>query len=85
MLTYQRLIALLLLTIPALIAAFGWKIMREVYIDYAAYEQFQLISFLGGLLLFLLGVGFIGGWILHRDRKRNLVQPRFMERDEDEE
>ncbi|MEH7491627.1 DUF2627 family protein, partial [Neobacillus niacini] len=30
-----------------------------------------------GLILFIGGLGFVAGFIFHRDRKRNKVQTRF--------
>ncbi len=34
------------------------------------------IQFIVGLILFIAGTAFIGGFIVHRDRKRNLVKKR---------
>ena len=45
--------------------------------DNVANPAFGWLSFLGGLALFVIGIGFLGGWILFRDRKRNYVGPRF--------
>ncbi len=38
--------------------------------------SFDWLNFLVGLLLFAVGIGFLGGWIFFRDRKRNYVGPR---------
>ncbi|MMZ51076.1 hypothetical protein D1872_128040 [compost metagenome] len=65
--------------IPGAVAAYGFKTMRDtlyLYFD-PAINQFLLGKFLLGFVLFALGVAFIGGFILHRDRKKNLVQLRF--------
>lgn len=74
----QRLIALTILLIPGFIAALGIKLMRDMFFGIAQ-PPFSILwlQFLVGLLLFLFGLGFVGGFILHRDRKRNKVQPRF--------
>ncbi|HLR14182.1 MAG TPA: DUF2627 family protein, partial [Bacillota bacterium] len=32
------------------------------------------IQFIIGLLLFIFGLAFIGGFIVHRDRKKNLIK-----------
>ncbi|MNG41444.1 hypothetical protein D3C84_1306370 [compost metagenome] len=45
-----------------------------------AVRDFELGRFIGGLLLFGVGVGFIGGWTFFRDRKRNYVAPRFRQK-----
>lgn len=74
----QRMIALLILLIPGFIAALGIKWMRDTifYILHAPIPSL-IVQFLLGLFCFLVGLGFIAGFILHRDRKRNKVQPRF--------
>lgn len=69
-----RIIAILLLLIPGVISAFGIKLMRD-----ALFEEFfpifynTSIQFLIGFILFFLGLAFIGGFIYHRDKKRNLI------------
>ncbi|MDQ0156450.1 DUF2627 domain-containing protein [Robertmurraya andreesenii] len=75
-----RLFALLILVIPGVIAAYGIKLMRDMVfgITNGPFTSSLLwLQFLVGLLLFVVGLGFIGGFILHRDRKKNKVQPRF--------
>lgn len=86
---YQRMAALMVLAFFVLMGAYGWKLMREgtVYVLYllspdGSIETPELIQALlwhigfGGLL-FLAAVAFVGGYILHRDRKKKLVQARF--------
>lgn len=73
----MRLIAVLFLLIPGLIAAFGVKLMRDTM--FSTHYDLLLnngLQFFVGLVLFILGTGFIGGFILHRDRKRGLVKNR---------
>jgi hypothetical protein len=83
----QKLVALLIMVIPASIAVYGIKLMRDAFFFSFSPEAggFLWGKFLLGLLLFAVPVGFIGGFILHHDRKRNRVQPRFMQREEDDE
>jgi predicted membrane protein len=75
-----RLFALIIIyVIPGAIAAYGFKLMRDtlyLYFD-PNIHTFQTGQFLFGAVLFIVGVSFIGGYILHKDRKRRLVQPRF--------
>lgn len=84
----QKLVALLIMTIPAAIAVWGFKMMRDVlylYFD-PKINQFLWGKFLLGAVMFIVPIAFIGGFVLHHDRKRNRVQPRFMKQDpEDEE
>ncbi|TVY04484.1 DUF2627 domain-containing protein [Cohnella terricola] len=81
----QRLIAILLLVIPGIAAAYGFLLMKDSLYDYFAKigdasinaPDFAWIKFIGGAILFLAGVGFIGGWIFFRDRKHNYLSSRF--------
>ncbi|MGD8189098.1 DUF2627 domain-containing protein [Brevibacillus ginsengisoli] len=83
----QKIVALLIMVIPAAIAGFGIKLMRDVcylYFD-PDIHTFLWGQFSIGFILFTLPVAFIAGFILHHDRKRNRVQPRFMTPEEDDE
>ncbi|MBM7569720.1 DUF2627 family protein [Aquibacillus albus] len=74
----MRIIALLLLVLPGILATLGIKLMRDAaFAEFYPYFFHLSIQFIVGLLLFLGGLGFIGGFILHRDRKRNLTKGRF--------
>ncbi|WP_096201180.1 DUF2627 domain-containing protein [Bacillus sp. FJAT-45350] len=76
--TLQRFIALLILVIPAVIAGYGIKLMRDTVFQ-ILHQPFPFLSlqFISGLILTILGVAFIGGFIFHRDRKNNKIAPRF--------
>ncbi|MFD2762316.1 DUF2627 family protein [Lentibacillus juripiscarius] len=66
-----RIIAVLLLLIPGLVAAIGIKLMRDtLFNEFNALFINPGIQFAAGLLLFLGGLAFIGGFIVHRDRKK---------------
>ncbi|MGN7761649.1 DUF2627 domain-containing protein [Paenibacillus sp. 22594] len=82
-----RFIAILILVIPGLLAMKGFLMMKDDIFNYIsmhgddkATPVFAWLHFGGGLLLFLAGMSFLGGWILTRDRKRNYVGPRFKEK-----
>ncbi|GGG57014.1 DUF2627 domain-containing protein [Paenibacillus radicis (ex Gao et al. 2016)] len=82
-----RLIAVLFLVIPGVLACLGFLRMKNALFHYfsefgndAVVPDFQWLSFLLGLVMFAAGVGFIGGWIFFRDRKRNYVATRFKEK-----
>ncbi|WP_339324260.1 DUF2627 domain-containing protein [Paenibacillus sp. FSL W8-0194] len=87
-LVISRFIAILILVIPGLMAMTGFLFMKDaVFAFYSvhgdasvAHPSFEWGHFLLGLLLFLAGMTFLGGWILYRDRKRNYVGPRFKEK-----
>ena len=74
---YQRLFALLLLCIPGAIGIYGWTWMRDVFFDYMGGEGFNILSFLGGLAMFLIALTFLGGFLYYRDEKKNLIQPKL--------
>lgn len=77
---FSRFIAVLLLVIPGWAATYGFLLMKNAVFASFGPGAFPWLSFLAGLLLFILGVAFIGGWIFYRDRKRNYVAPRFREK-----
>lgn len=83
----QKIVALLIMVIPAAIAGFGIKLMRDAFYQFFNPDLSELawVKLLLGFVLFVLPVIFIGGFILHHDRKRNRVQPRFMKPDPDNE
>ncbi|WP_338451684.1 DUF2627 domain-containing protein [Niallia oryzisoli] len=74
----NRIVALVILLIPGIIAAIGVKLMRDMVFNILHQPfPFLWLQFLAGILMFLIGIWFIAGFILHRDRKRNKVQSRF--------
>lgn len=78
----DRIIALIIMLIPGVIAALGIKLMRDMAFGVLQSPLPSLfIQFIVGLLAFLLGLGFIAGFILYRDRKKNKVQERFKKRE----
>lgn len=76
---FYRFIAILLLVIPGLTATYGFLAMKDAFFAQFNNETGHILwgKFTFGLLLFLIGVAFIGGWTFFRDRKRNYVAPRF--------
>jgi len=84
-LVISRLIAVLLLVIPGVAAAYGFLLMKDAVFDYFAQlgnveltnPHFAWLRFAIGFVVFLCGVAFIGGWIFFRDRKHNYLSSRF--------
>ena len=73
-----RIIALIIILIPGVIAAFGIKLMRDMFFGIQTNWFPSLwLQFVLGFIMFAVGIGFIGGFLLHRDRKNNKVQDRF--------
>lgn len=73
-----RFIAVILLVIPGWLAAYGFLLMKNAVFESFGPAPMPWLKFIGGFVLFALGVSFVGGWIFYRDRKRNYVAPRFM-------
>ncbi|RBW70619.1 DUF2627 domain-containing protein [Bacillus taeanensis] len=74
----QRYIALLIVLLPGLLAVYGIKQMRDIFFNLLNFPYPYLwVQFIAGLLSFVLGLAFVGGFIFYRDRKRNKIQPRF--------
>lgn len=85
----SRFIAILMLVIPGIAAMTGFLKIKDALFDYMskhgddslAKVTFDWLQFGFGLLLFAAGVGFLGGWIFFRDRKRNYFGPRFRKKE----
>jgi hypothetical protein len=74
----KRIFALTVLLIPGILAAIGIKLMRDMLFGILQPPFPNLLfQFLSGFLFFIGGLGFVAGFILHRDRKRSKVQKRF--------
>lgn len=66
-----RIIAIITLFIPGVIAAIGIKLMRDtLFEEYNTFFLHPGVQFFAGLILFLAGVLFLGGFIVYRDRKK---------------
>lgn len=79
----SRSLALIVLFIPGIIAAFGIKLMRDaLFSEFYPIFLHTGIQFVAGLLFFIAGLGFIGGFIVYRDRKRqkNKEQTKKMDK-----
>lgn len=78
----SRIIAILLIVIPGIMSTYGFIIMKEAFFAQfePAVDHLPWGKLILGLFLFVLGIFFLGGWILFRDRKRNYVVPRFKEK-----
>ncbi|MFD2214095.1 DUF2627 domain-containing protein [Metabacillus endolithicus] len=74
----SRIIALIIMVIPGMLAAYGIKLMRDMTFGILQPPiPFLALQFIIGLILFLGGLAFVAGFIFYRDRKRNKVQKRF--------
>lgn len=68
----QRLMAVLVIVIPGILAGYGWNLMRDaIFASFSTSgEAFPVLKLIGGLILFLAGVAFIAGFWVYRDKKK---------------
>ena len=77
----DRLLALLLVVAPILLAGYGVGLMRDaLFGQLIGYFPSLHLQFGVGLMAFIAGVSAIGGFIYHKDQKRKKVAPRFLKR-----
>ncbi|MFD0943625.1 DUF2627 domain-containing protein [Savagea faecisuis] len=73
-----RLLAVIVLLIPGIAAAYGIKMMRDSLFGIpVAFMTNMTFQFIFGFVLMVLGVGFFGGFLLRRDQRKGRVQERF--------
>ncbi|KAA0549482.1 DUF2627 domain-containing protein [Bacillus sp. BGMRC 2118] len=76
-----RFIALILVLIPVGLAALGIKLIRDMSFGVLQAPIPSLsLQFLLGVICLVGGLYLIGSFIFYRDRKRNKIQNRFMQR-----
>jgi len=76
-----RLVALIILVIPGIFAAYGIKLMRDTFFGVSNLGTAPLwLQFILGLFFMIMGVGFFAGFLLRRDRKNGRVSERFKEK-----
>ncbi|GGB51028.1 DUF2627 domain-containing protein [Fictibacillus barbaricus] len=74
----SRYAALVIVLIPGIMAVMGIKWMRDTLFGVLQFPFPVLwLQFITGLISFLLGLTFVGGFIFYRDRKRNKVQLKY--------
>lgn len=70
-----RIIAVIIIFLPGVIGALGIKLMRDAFFSEVYPFLFnEVVQFIVGLIMFVGGLAFIGGFIYHRDKKRNLLK-----------
>lgn len=73
-----RLLAFIVLAVPAILAAAGIKFMRDtLFGELISPFPWIWLQFVIGLLFFLIGFFFFAGFLLHRDRKKGKVSERW--------
>ncbi|WP_033828461.1 DUF2627 domain-containing protein [Bacillus andreraoultii] len=76
-----RLLALIIILIPGVLSVIGVKLIRDSLFKIIHWPFFQIWQQISvGFLFFLTGLAIIGGFIYHRDKKRNKITKRRFSR-----
>lgn len=76
-----RFAAFLVMLVPGLMAAGGIKLMRDTLFGILISPiPYLWLQFVLGVIGFVAGFGFFAGFLLHRDRKKGKVAPRFLKK-----
>ena len=71
----SRIFAVIVMFTPGVIGAFGIKLMRDALFAEVSPILFnEIIQFIIGFIMFAIGLAFIGGFIYHRDKKKQLIK-----------
>lgn len=74
----QRMIAFIIMLIPAIMAGAGIKFMRDtLFGKLVSPIPWLWLQFVLGVIFFVIGIGFFAGFLLNRDRKNGRVAPKF--------
>lgn len=77
-----RIVAIAILFIPGILAAFGIKLMRDsIFNEYYTLFFYPSVQFIVGLLFFIGGLAFIGGFVVRRDRNKQKLKQQNKRRD----
>lgn len=73
-----RLLAFIVLLIPALMAGAGIKFLRDTLFGklISPFPWFWL-QFVVGIIFLVLGLGFFAGYLLNKDRKNGRIAPKY--------
>ncbi|MBE3596514.1 MAG: DUF2627 family protein [Hydrogenibacillus sp.] len=74
----RRTLALIVLAAVGLVAAVGVDWMKDAFFSAISGIGFSWARAVLGLLFFLFGLAFLGGFIFYRDAKKSYLQPRFL-------
>ena len=72
-----RMLAFIVMLIPALMAGAGIKFMRDTLFDKLISPfPWLWLQFVTGIIFLVVGLGFFAGFLLHRDRKNGKIPPK---------
>ncbi|SEP72372.1 DUF2627 domain-containing protein [Piscibacillus halophilus] len=74
----MRIIAFLVLLIPGILSVYGIKLIRDSFFGIVESIFINVfVQLFAGILFVIVGIGFVGGYLLHRDRKKNKTKGHF--------
>jgi len=78
-----RILAVIVIFTPVVIGAFGIKLMRDaLFADVSPIIFNEIVQFIIGFIMFAAGLAFIGGFIYHRDKKKQLIKEKSTKEEE---
>ena len=72
-----RMLAFIVMLIPALMAGAGIKFMRDtLFGKLISPFPWLWLQFIIGIIFLVVGLGFFAGFLFHRDRKNGKIPPK---------
>ncbi|MDN4493379.1 DUF2627 domain-containing protein [Ureibacillus aquaedulcis] len=72
-----RMLAFIIMLIPALMAGAGIKFMRDtLFGKLISPFPWLWLQFSIGIIFLVVGLGFFAGFLIHRDRKNGKIPPK---------
>ena len=72
-----RMLAFIVMLIPALMAGAGIKFMRDtLFGKLISPFPWLWLQFIIGIVFLVVGLGFFAGFLFHRDRKNGKIPPK---------
>lgn len=67
----MRIVAFLILLLPGILGVYGIKLIRDSFFGIVESVFLNVfVQLFAGVLFVIIGIGFIGGFLLHRDRRK---------------
>ncbi|MGP4072430.1 DUF2627 family protein [Piscibacillus sp. B03] len=67
----MRIVAFLMLLLPGILGVYGIKLIRDSFFGIVESVFLNVfVQLFAGVLFVIIGIGFIGGFLLHRDRRK---------------
>lgn len=81
----QRIIAIIIVCIPGVLAIYGWTVLRDLFFEYTAGLPIKWWDLGRGIFCFAVGIYLLGSFIFYREKKNYNVQDKLLTPEEQEE